>query len=167
MPEFTGQPGSIFQVALPKTKGAKHAAGPGSAGAVFVTGDREIDEMLGGLEKNVQRQIARVELRKVAKEIILPEAQNRVPVDTGQLESVLKVRAIKRSRTNFGVEVSTAEGLFQGEEYYGGFIEFGTKHMDEQPFLRPAGYGNEPRIRKKVIQGIRTALKAAAKGKQA
>lgn len=133
---------------------------PGIAGTgVIVTGDLELDAKLSTLEKKVQKKVAKKSMRKAAKEIILPEAKNRVPVDSGALEESLVVRSLKRSRSRIGVEVRTKEGFFKGDEFYGGFIEFGTATQKAQPFLRPAGYGNEPRIRELIIQDIKQALR--------
>lgn len=146
---------SIFRHILPKTKGAKTAAGSG----IFVEGAREIDAILSQVEPRIAKKLYSGALKRAAQNIILPEAKDRVPVDSGDLEDSLVARAMKRSRTRFGWEVRTREGFFKGEQYYGGFQEFGTKTMRAQPFLRPAGYGNEQRIRREVIDDIKKSLR--------
>lgn len=148
---------SFFQFELPKTfkRGSRVRAGSG----VFVTGDKELDAILDQVEPRMAKRLQREELKKAAKQIILPEAQARVPVDSGQLEESLVARALPRSRTRYGYEVRTRDGFFKGDEFYGGFIEFGTKHQEADPFLRPAGYGNEQRIRTMVVGGVKQAIK--------
>ena len=117
----------------------------------------ELDRMLEQLPKKLRNKGARKATREAAK-IVLEDARRLVPVDTGQLESSLKVRARKRSRRNKGTvghSVTTSEGLFKGEEFYGGFIELGTSKFEGDPFLRPAIWGNQQRIRMKFVQILR------------
>lgn len=128
---------------------------------IIVTGDKKLDRALRHLEKNVQRKFARKAMRKAAKDVILPEARARVPVDTGALERSLVVRAARRSRRGIGVEVRTRDGLFAGDEFYGGFQELGTKHMPADPYLRPALYGNEAKIRGLFIDDMNELIKEA------
>ena len=120
---------------------------------VVVTGFADIDRRLKKLETKVQNKVAKSSMRKATKEIILPEAKNRVPVDSGQLEDSIVVRAM-RSKNRIGAVVMTRDGYYKGDEFYGSFIELGTKTMKADPFLRPAGYGNEHKVRKLVEKDI-------------
>lgn len=45
----------------------------------------------------------------------------------GALRKSIRVRAAKRSRTSVGMVVTTSDSdnLFQGDQFYGGFVEFG------------------------------------------
>lgn len=126
-----------------------------------VTGDREVDKKLHELEPKLQKKFARQATRRAVREVVLPEALARVPVDTGQLESSLTARATKRSREFVGAQVVTREGFFSGETYYGGMVEFGTKNMEADPYLRPALYGNESRIREFFIRDIKELIREA------
>lgn len=126
----------------------------------YVDGDKELMQQLAGLEGKIGRKIAQGALRRAAKKVILPEAKAMVPVDTGQLEGSLKVKALARSRRVFGVAVVAGEGFFKGEEFYGGFVEFGTKHMEADPFLRPAGYANREKVLRLVVQDVKDQIKA-------
>ena len=56
-------------------------------------------------------------------------AKQYAPHATGALEQSLTVKAAKRSRRNkhrVVVSVTTREGMYAGNEYYAGFLEFGT-----------------------------------------
>ncbi len=131
-------------------------AGPGS----IITGDKALDRLLKGLPLMVQKKVSRQATRKAAKEIVLPEAKARVPVNTGDLEDSLSVRAVKRSRSRFGHQVQAGEGAFKGDTWYGGPLEFGTKERKHKSgkstgridpaknfaYLRPAVYDNRPQI---------------------
>ena len=131
-----------------------------AGGGVIVTGDKELDRLLRGLPLAAQKKLSRKATRKSAKEIVLPEAKSRVPVDTGDLEESLVVKAMRRSRGRFGHQVQTKDGFYTGDQFYGAFIEFGTHervHKSGKPvgridpsknfaYLRPAVYDNEGRI---------------------
>lgn len=129
-------------------------------GAVIATGYRELDRKLASLEPKIQKKVGRKVLRDAVKAIVLPKAKAGAPIDTGQLEKSLTVRAMKRSRkARIGFEVTTGGKNRKGEYFYGWFHEFGTKHMKSDPFLRPAGYSSEGEIRDVLAGGIRTELK--------
>lgn len=132
-------------------------------GGVIVTGHKELDKTIASLEAKVQKKVARSAMRKATKSIIMPAAKSKVPVASGALRKAIKVRAIKRSRSRIGVEVVAGDGFFKGDQYYSGMVEFGTKKQRAQPFLRPAGYENEPRVRRLIEDDIRQALKELGK----
>lgn len=91
--------------------------------------------------KKMYRKVARV----VTKEV-LAESKRRVPVEFGTLEDSLTVRAAKLARRSgdVGSQVTTREGMFTGETFYGGFQEFGWfsggKFHQGDSFLRSAIY---------------------------
>ena len=110
--------------------------------AVVITGDKEIDKSLSQFEAKIQRKTLR-KASKTAANLILRDAKTLVPHETGLLEASLKVRPVRKSRTRIGHSVTTREGLFQGNEFYGGFVELGTENMEADPYLRPALYTNQ------------------------
>jgi len=129
------------------------------AGGVVITGVKELDLKLAGMPARLQKKLSRQATRKAAKDIVLPDAKRNVPHDTGDLERSLTVRAIKRSRSRVGHSVETKDGFFKGNQFYGGFIEFGWDDKPEgDPFLRPALYGNENRIRKLFHNALRSFI---------
>lgn len=136
---------------------------------VIITGDKELDALLAGLEPKLQKKLSRQATRKAAKDIVLPAAKAAVPFDTGELEESLVVRAMKRSRNRIGNIVTTKEGLWRGDQFYGAMLEFGTKERVQKTtgravgrieprrfaFLRPAVYDNEARIRQLYVNDLK------------
>lgn len=146
-----------------------------AGGGVIVTGDEELDKLLAGLTPKLQKKLSRQATRKAAKDIVLPEAKARVPVDSGDLEDSLRVQAIKRSRSKIGHMVTTKDGFYKGDQFYGGFQEFGTKERQHksgkstgsiqphsQAFLRPAVYDNEDRIKELYVSDLRELINEAS-----
>lgn len=122
--------------------------GKGMSGKRAITGDKEIDALLKNLEVKVANKFVRQGLRRVAKDIVLPDAKRQAPVDTGQLEKSLTVRAGRRSRTGPSYTVVSRPRGGVDQAHYAWSVEFGTKHMQADPFLRPALYGNRDAITK-------------------
>lgn len=126
-------------------------------------------------------------LKAAVKAIVEPEVRARVPVakasysrsattrvevredgtivgtkdsvqsEPGFLLSKITVKAQKRSRTSVGYWVGFPDPLYQGDTYYGGFLEFGTKKRQNKKganrglvkpdsFLRVPLYSNAGRI---------------------
>lgn len=118
---------------------------------ISLTGSKELDAALKAFTPAVQKQILRKATRAVSKPV-MQQARAWAPHDTGALEKSIKVRALKRSRRNkdiVGTRVVTSGGdsLFQGDQYYGGFQEFGTKYMEANPFMQPAMDMSEGAVR--------------------
>lgn len=147
-----------------------------AAKGILITGDKELDRLLKGLPLAAQKKLSRKATRKAAKEIVLPDAKARVPVDTGELEESLVVKAIKRSRNRIGHMVATKDGFYAGDQFYGAFIEFGTKerqHKSGKPvgridpaknfaYLRPAAYDNEVPIRQLYVSAMTELIRESA-----
>ena len=116
-----------------------------------VEGDEELIKAFQMLPAQLAKKVLRKVTRKVAKEEVLPLADRLVPVEFGALQDSLTVRAAKVKRGNkaVGATVQTRDGMFQGDEFYGGFQEFGWTQRDGvfnegTPFLRPALYEDQP-----------------------
>jgi HK97 gp10 family phage protein len=92
---------------------------------------------------------ARRILKDAAEETLLPEAQRLVPVDKGDLKASLEV-------------VASSDGAdLQAGTDHAVHVEFGTRFMAAQPYLRPAyeNRGNE------FIRLVGDAVQADMKGK--
>lgn len=129
--------------------------------ALFVTGLKDIDKALSKFENRVQRSTMRKATRQAMKEVVLPDAKRHVPVDTGELQRTLKVRAVKRRRNVQGHQVVTTADVgrvFDGETYYGAFVELGTAKMEAQPFLRPALWTNTKQVMAVVVRELRAEI---------
>jgi HK97 gp10 family phage protein len=115
---------------LSRARSRARRGGQKSFGGVYATGIEEIDAALADMPRGLQAKGARKGTRAAAK-VALETAIALAPVKTGALEQSLRVRAMKRSRRDgkrfdVGHTVLTGESLFQGEQFYGGFLEFGT-----------------------------------------
>lgn len=92
------------------------------------------------LDKKVAKKLTRKVLRAGAK-VMLPEVKNRTPVDSGALIKAEKIKATKRSRTTFGVQINAGSkdgGKVPDQPYYGPMVEFGTRKQPAQHFMRDA-----------------------------
>ena len=143
-----------------------------------VTGFRKIDKILTRYEKSLQRKWLRKATRESVKHV-RAEAELDAPVDSGDLSESLKVRAIKRTRTKIGHQVQTSEDntVFSGDQYYGQFVEFGTKLRNRKSrtgsgasgfikagafsFLRSALYNNAGRVRQIFVASILASIREA------
>jgi HK97 gp10 family phage protein len=129
---------------------------------VVITGDKALDRKLHQLPFKIQNRIARDELKKITKKLVIA-AQNNLEVsgnvDTGKLLRGIKTGAMKRSRSRIGRIVKTTAR--SDESQFGGFqLEFGTKTREAESFLRKAGYENEQAIRSQMIDGIEAHFKS-------
>lgn len=140
------------------------------AGAgIYITGVKELDKALNGLERKLQSKALRKATRAIAKQVAT-DARRIVSEDTGDIAASIKVRSaattyskdgkrkrIASMRGMVGHGVVAGEGLFKGDAFYAGFLEFGTKErytrhsgayrgrleQTQHAFLRPALYGNQ------------------------
>jgi HK97 gp10 family phage protein len=133
----------------------------------IVTGVKEIDRKLASLEPKIQKKLVRSAVRKAGK-LIQKKAKDHLEDNeqSGQTKRGIKVRAMKRSRGKIGITVGTTErsrGKTGSSVFGGAQLEFGTKHMRADPFLRPAGYGSEKEVRQMVIDDILAELRALEK----
>lgn len=125
--------------------------------AIEVTGIKELDEKFLAMPNTLQKKALRPACRIVAK-ITLQDARTRAPVKTGDLRKSLTVRATKINRSNakyiVGASVTTRDGLFRGDQFYGGFLEMGT---DQRKTKRG---DNRGRVEKERWNFLRPALLA-------
>lgn len=125
----------------------------------IVTGWKEIDAAFAKLEVKVQGKALRSALRAGAQRVQAAAIQNIVQnpsIDTGKLASSLKVKAAKRSRTKVGMDIITKGAA------HANLVEYGTKRMPAEPFLRPAGYDNKEYIGRMLVEDIASAAKDPA-----
>jgi HK97 gp10 family phage protein len=91
-----------------------------------------LNRMLTGLPKKIRNKILREELRKAAKTLIAP-SKAATPVRTGKLRKSVKVRSVKNAKgtkaANKSIQfaVGYSDKNFQGDTFYGSFLEFGWR----------------------------------------
>ncbi|MGL4513827.1 MAG: HK97 gp10 family phage protein [Lacipirellulaceae bacterium] len=152
---------------------------------ITLSGDKALDARLLALAREDGPKSINAAMRKATRiacrTVLLPEVKALVPVDTGFLEDEIKVRAIKRNSRKVGHYVGFADPLFQGDTFYGGFLEFGFRRgkrlsagarraggdtrskVEADSFLRRPLYGNEERI-KQIPRAHLSAMIAGANG---
>lgn len=139
---------------------------------MYWTDISKLQSKLDALAPALQKQVLRKATREVAK-FTQQIAIELAPEDTGDLVRSLKVRADKRSRAagksgQVATNVNTDEGLFKGDEFYAGMMEFGTEprwtkkgayrgliQRGKFDFLRPALYTHVERKRQIFLMAVR------------
>jgi len=151
--------------------GRRKSSGSGVSGGVDIMAIIDGPELkklytkLQMLPRKVANKISGPAGRAAAK-IVAAKARSLVPVDSGDLEASIKVRAVKKTKRYKGMagaSVQTGKGHFRGATYYGGMIEFGTKHMPNQSFLRHAALLARPQAVTAWAAVVKKALAASAR----
>ena len=139
-----------------------------------VAGLRALDQALHELPDSLQKGALSTGVRAGARVIGLA-ARRRAPKDTGKLQRNIvwqkNQKFSRRGRVAFDIAVRVSKAAqgggasksIQGGEAYGPndayywyFVEFGTRKMAAQPFLRPAAEENQ----RAAITAISNGLKA-------
>ena len=141
---------------------------------IQLDGAKELEKKLKELGAKAERKAYNQALRAGCKPI-QAAAKSKVPVDSGDLKRSIKVRAGKRRRGMREVAVQTDQGWYQGDTFYGAFLEFGhflgKRGSDDRtwvppkPFMRPAWdeqQGNALRI---VMDKLWSSIAALAQQK--
>ena len=136
-----------------------------------------IEASLEGAEEVMQklRELSKTTVQKKVKkavadgaDMVRDEAKRLVPTDTGRLRDSIIARTAKRGISGIviadypkdaGVRKSKTRKQAEGaKEYYAFAVEYGTRHMAAQPFMRPAMLNKREEVGK-LIEG---ALEEAA-----
>lgn len=123
----------------------------------IVTGWKELDKAFGGLEVKIQGKVLRGAMRAGAQRIqaaAVAYIVSNPSIDEGDLAKSLKVRAAKRSRRSIGMQVVTKGAA------HANLVEYGTKNMPPEPFLRRAGYDNKAAIQKMLLDDVAEAARS-------
>jgi HK97 gp10 family phage protein len=117
-----------------------------------VEGAEEIIKLLKEMGQNAENVLSQA--AEAGGKIALSDAKRRCPVGkTGNLKSNLKLETGKKTSTKAFVKVLPGK-----DEYYGTFVELGTKKQPAQPFLRPAVDENKEKISEKVTSELSRAV---------
>ncbi len=106
-----------------------------------VKGMDQLQRQFKQLEEAAQ-QAKLIEAAKAGAQIFLDAARALAPRDTGKLADNLMMEVLKSATLHQGL---VGAGPNQ-KQFYGFFLEFGTKRMIEHPFLTPALEANRERI---------------------
>lgn len=124
-------------------------------------GNASIDKVfkeLNGLDKKLRNKIVRKGQRKGAK-ILASEIKSEAPVESGRTRKSVRVRAGKRKKDTITTVVEVSGGH---DEPFIGFVEFGTKDQEPDPFIRRSVQTKKEEvvqaIRDEIQDGIREAM---------
>ena len=95
-----------------------------------VSGFRELERTLEQTERAVSGD-ALVSATEKGAQVIVDAAKSRAPRRTGRLAESISHEVDKASS-------SSVQGKIGPSVFYGGLVEFGTRHSPAKPFLRPA-----------------------------
>jgi HK97 gp10 family phage protein len=126
---------------------------------ITIDGLEQTMKALRGLDAKVAKPILRKQMRAGCY-VFLKEAKANCPVRTGALRDSLVVRAGRRSRRFFSINVATGVGgkSFTGKFWYGAMQEFGTSRTPAVPYLRP-GFDNKVNgVKSDISHGLASAL---------
>ncbi len=137
---------------------------------ITMIGDKRLVKKFNRLPDKLQKKMLRPSMRKAMKPI-KAMAQSLIPVGTGTLKSGgLKIRALKRSRSRFGMILTTptAEALGipkKAKGYYPIHVELGHGNVPMQSFMREGMERTKPQARKILASELGRRIAAEAKKK--
>ena len=138
---------------------------------IKIEGAKELEKKLRELGAKAEKKVYRQALRAGAK-VVQAAAKAKIPVDTGTLRQNIKVRGGKRSRGVISVNCVVGDGWYQGETFYGAFLEFGhflgkrgladRTWVPPVPFMRPAWDEQKDNALRIVTDKIWSGIRAEA-----
>ena len=128
---------------------------------VRIEGMPLLTRRLRTLEAKLQKKVIRQAIRKSLKPI-QQDAKREAPKNTGALRKSVKIRSFKRSRVRVGAKVTTgtATSDFKGDEFYGAFVNYGTKHIRGNRWLNKVAKKNKRKARRIFTEHVRAGIKA-------
>lgn len=118
-----------------------------------LSGDRELVRKLTKLAKKDFSKATRAGARTIAN-----KTKALAPVETGALRKAVKVKSVK-SRTAVGHKVVLAfKGGAVSNLFYGGFQEYGTKHIKAKGFMKRAADEEGKKAMQATIDILKTAI---------
>lgn len=101
------------------------------------------DKLIAELEKTVQNAKAAQGVLRQAGALVQRKAQSKAPVDTGNL------------RRSIALNVNGNRAIIRSNANYSGYLEYGTRYMKAQPYLRPAVEEVAPVFEKLLMEKFR------------
>jgi HK97 gp10 family phage protein len=138
-----------------------------------IKGLKELSDAMRKLPVNVARNGLRRAVSSGAK-VIQIEARSRAPVDTGEMRRDIMIKRERSTKGEMSAEYSVfvrsgkksrLAGKKRGvarDSFYWRFIEFGTKHMGKQPFMRPAFEAKKEVAANTIKKTLAEAIEKAA-----
>jgi HK97 gp10 family phage protein len=99
-----------------------------------IQGVQQLDAMLRALGPKTAREVGTTALREAAKPIF-DAVKERIPVRTGELRRGLTVSSVRQGKRSDERELLV--GFRKNVAWRAKFLEFGTRFIAPQPFMRP------------------------------
>lgn len=139
------------------------------AGSFTSSGFGDLDRALAKLAIGPSKPKVRAALHEGAA-LIVSEAQRLVPYDTGNLHDSIAVTDDRDARLygkvnggGISVYVGPVGSTEDGDVFYAQFVEFGTRYMGAQPFMRPAIASKRPEAERLILSRLAGDLLDASK----
>lgn len=102
-----------------------------------------VDKLISELQKTTQNAKAAQGILRQAGSLIQRKAQSKAPVDTGNL------------RRSITLDVNGSRAIIRSNANYSGYLEYGTRYMRAQPYLRPAVEEVRPIFEKMLLEKLK------------
>ena len=109
---------------------------------IVIKGMAAFQAKLREMSFSLQRD-ALIEVAKEGAQIVVDAAKAGAPRDTGALAEGIAMRVSNKQSDLFEATVNVT---WSRKQFYGRFLEFGTKHITVRSFLGPAFESNRDRI---------------------
>jgi HK97 gp10 family phage protein len=130
--------------------------------SVAITGVREIDRALKGLEPKLAKKVLRQALRSGLKPVLAQVRANAPVGETGALKGSIKIYTARTRKKVIKLRVVAHQG--KGRSPHAAAVEFGTANQDGRHFERDAFDATKDRARQIAVAEIRAGVERVAKG---
>lgn len=105
-----------------------------------IKGDKELIRRVKKLsdKRKVKQAVA------LSANDVMRKAQAKAPVDTGHLKESINVK-----------EVTQTKAIIIANSDYSGYVEFGTRYMRAQPYMRPAVKEVVPEFQEQLWKAVK------------
>lgn len=128
---------------------------------VLVTGIKSVDRKLAALGPKVANGVVRKAIREGAKEFAADLKLYEPEGPTKALKRSIIVRAGKRSRKGYTMQVGYDMGKFKAKKWHATFSEWGTHKMRGDHAMLRAYDVNKGRIGRGIVRRIKAGIKEA------
>ena len=132
-----------------------------TASGVTIEGAERLERKLSAFGPRVEKKLKRKAIRRAAR-IVLDETKAQAPVDEGDLEEGLKIRAMPRAARRKGV-VGVAVIETDSDAFYDAFQEFGTIYIEPSGHHRGAADATRDQVVGRFRHEARKAIQETAK----
>jgi HK97 gp10 family phage protein len=134
---------------------------------------REVPKKLG--DKAVKKGL------REGEKVIQKEAKKNAPRKTGQTKKAIKVKALRKRKDSYAVDLQIGKGDYKGDQFYASFQEFGWhagkrklgdnrkwiegKHFMERAYQSKSDQAAEVAVNT-IVDGLEQAVREVSKWKE-